>query len=122
MGEDHKENLMRCLRQWHEITLKQGEALSKGDLPLFEKLERVSLALQERLDGHFTRLKPARLDHEGLILLKEIHACQSRFIAELTSECQKISGTICSTRKNRTSIKGYRQNKGSIPRIKSQRT
>jgi hypothetical protein len=122
MGENHKENILKCLRQWHDITLKQSDVLAAGDLLQFERLNRVSIVLQTRFGSSLSHLKPARLDKEDLHLLKEIQACQARFIEEIGKGGQEVAKAIGNLRKNKSSLNGYRQNSAAIPRFKSERT
>jgi hypothetical protein len=122
MGENHQENLLKCLRQWHDITLKQSDVLSSGDLEQFERLNRVSIVLQNRFQTSLDNLVKPVLSAGDRALLEEISACQSRFIDELKKGADEMSRVIGTLRKNRASLAGYRQNSPALPRYKSERT
>jgi hypothetical protein len=122
MGENHKENLTECLKQWHDMTLRQNEVLAAGDLQQFERLNRVSIVLQSRFRNTISHLAPAKLDNREKRLLEEIQELQAVFIEEIKKGCQEVSRTIGTLRKNRTSLKGYRQGPPRAPRFKSERT
>lgn len=122
MGKDHKENILKCLKQWHDVTLKQHEALAGNDLSLFERLNRVSVVLQSRFGNSLSMLKTDVLDKESLTLLREIQKCQAGFIKEMNEKKQDLALAIGKLRKNRTSINGYRQKSPALPRFKSERT
>lgn len=122
MGEDNKENIIKSIRQWHALTLKQVQALLDGNLEDFGKLAQISVAFQTRLDNLLSTPAPLKLDKASLGLLKEIQTIQSDLIAELKKGTQEISNAIGTIRKNKTSMKGYRQAKSVTPRFKSERT
>ena len=122
MGENHKENLLKCLRQWHDITLKQSEVLSAGDLQQFERLNRVSIVLQNRFGNSLSHLKPGKLSGGALGLLEEIQSFQGKFIEEISRGSAELAHAIGNLRKNKASLNGYRQSSTSVPRFKSERT
>jgi hypothetical protein len=122
MGENHKEDILKCLSQWHDITVKQHEVLAAGDLDQFERLNRVSIVLQARFDNSISKLRPARLMEQELNLLKEIQAYQTRFIEEIQRGSQEVAKAIGTLRKNKNSMNGYRPNSPKPPRFKNERT
>ena len=122
MGENHKENILKYLKEWLSLSLKQRDALSRGNLDEFEKFTKVSVLLQSRIDELMSRLGPAKIDKPGLNLLKEIQDIQSDLVCRLKEGVSELSETIGVLRKNKTSLKGYRQPQTSPPRFKSERT
>lgn len=122
MGENHKEDLLKCLRQWHDIILKQDEVLAAGDLDQFERLNRVSTVLQSRFGNSLSMMKKPQLDQEERELVENIQAYQNKFIEEIRKGSQEVAKAIGSLRKNKASMNGYRQNASRPPRFKNERT
>jgi hypothetical protein len=121
MGENHKENILKCLKDWHSITLMQGKALSEGNIKEFEKLTAASVTLQARLDKLLIQIKPAKLNKECMNLLTLIKNHQDDLLTEITRGARELSKAIATLTKNTSSLKGYRQNRSSPPRFKSER-
>jgi hypothetical protein len=122
MGENNQENILKHLKEWHSLSLKQREALSQGNLELFEELTKVSVLLQARIDELLSGLRPAKIDRAALNLLKEIRNIQSCLISELKKGTHELSEAIGALRKNKTSLKGYRQTQSPAPHFKNERT
>lgn len=122
MGEDNKENIIKSIRQWHALTLKQVQALLDGNLDDFGKLAQISAAFQARLDSLLLAPAPLKLDSTSLGLLKEIQSIQSDLITELKKGTQEISDAIGTLRRNKTCMKGYRETASTTPRFKNERT
>jgi hypothetical protein len=122
VGENHKENLLSCLRQWHAITLKQREVLAAGNIDEFERFNRVAVVLQGRFDNSLSKLKQPRVAQEDMKLLEEIKELQAQFIEEFKKGTQELAKTIDTLRKNKNSMNGYRRNTPAKPRFKSERT
>lgn len=122
MGEDHKENILRFLKEWRSLTLKQGQALSEGNFEQLEQLTKISGMFQERFDAFLSKHRPKSLDQESMSLLKEIRNYRSEIIAELMKGRKELADAIASLNKNRTSLNGYRQSKSLPPKLMSHRT
>lgn len=122
MGKDSKENLLKHLKGWHSLSLKQKEALSQGNIEEFEKLTKVSVLLQSRVDELLSGIEHTQIDQPSLHLLKEIKRIQSDLVSELTKGVHELSETIGVLRKNKTSVKGYLGKPKPAPRFKSERT
>jgi len=110
------------LKGWHSLSLRQAEALSQGDLGEFGRLTKLSVLLQARVDELLSGLEPAGIDQASLPLLKEIRKIQTGLVSELEKGTHELSETIGVLRKNRTSLKGYRQTQTPAPRFTSGRT
>lgn len=122
MGEDHKEDILKHLKEWLSLSLEQKEAFSRGNLDEFEKLTKVSVLLQSRIDEMISQLGPAKIDKPCITLLNEIQSIQSDLVLMLKGSVSELSETIGALRKNRTSLMGYRQTQAPPPRYKSERT
>ncbi len=121
MGENHKENILKCLKDWRALSLMQGKALSEGKFEEFEKLTKVSVILQSKINNLLKKISPDKPDKESIELLKAIQKLQEGLIKELSKGVKELSQAIATLSKNRTSVKGYRQNKAVPPRFKSER-
>jgi hypothetical protein len=122
MGKNHQEDLLTCLRQWHDIILKQDEVLSQGDISQFERLNRVAVVLQTRFQNSLDNLDKSALTSQERTLLEEIHSFQTRFIEELKKGSEEIEKTIGKLTKNKNSMKGYKQKSHAQPRFKNEHT
>lgn len=122
MGQNHKENLVKCIKDWHTLSLKQVKTLREGNIDIFENLLKDSSAIQTHFGELISALKQEKLDQASLRMIKEIQAIQAGLIAELKKGTQELSNAIGSLRKNKNSMKGYRQTASSIPRFKNERT
>ncbi|HQG30638.1 MAG TPA: hypothetical protein PLA83_01810 [Deltaproteobacteria bacterium] len=122
MGENNKENILKHLKGWHSLSLKQGEALSQGNLEEFTRLTKVSVLLQARVDDLLSGLGSAGIDQASLSLLKEIQKIQTGLVSDLRKDASELSETIGVIRKNKNSLKGYRRTQTPAPRFKSERT
>lgn len=122
MGENHKENLLKCLRQWRDITARQREVLAEGDLEQFERLNRVSLVLQSRFDNSLSKAGDARRDETVAALLEEIRANQAVFVDAVSRDIKELAAAIGRLAQGRRSLGGYRRNPHAAPRFKSERT
>jgi hypothetical protein len=122
MGKNHQKDLLTCLKQWHDITLKQGEVLAQGDISQFERLNRVSIVLQSRFQNSLEKLEKPELASSDRTLLEEIRSLQAGFIEELERGTEEIAKSIGMLSKNKKSMKGYKQKPPAQPRFKSERT
>ncbi len=122
MGKDHKEDILKCLKDWRALTLKQAGSLLNGDLQEFEKLTKASVAIQNRLDDLITSILPEKPDKESVTLLQEIQKLQAGLLAELKKGAKELSNAIGELRKNTSALKGYHKNTNTSPRFKSERT
>ncbi len=122
MGTDHQKIVLSLLKKWRSLILEQGTSLSEGDVEKFERLTRDTAVVQARLDDLFSRLKPAKLDKETIELLREIGNRHAELLTELERGTDEISNTLGDLRKNRSSLKGYRQTKAPGPRFMNERT
>lgn len=122
MGTDHQKIVLSLLKKWRSLILEQGTSLSEGDVEKFERLTRDTAVVQARLDDLFSRLKPAKLDKETIELFREIGNRHAELLTELERGTDEISNTLGDLRKNRFSLKGYRQTKAPGPRFMNERT
>jgi hypothetical protein len=122
MGENNKEKLLKLLREWRSLSLKQKEVLSQRNLEQFEKLTNVSELFQTHINELISHFRPTGIDQTALGMLKEIQSIQSDLVSELKKGVCELSETIRTLRKNKTSMKGYRQVQTQSPRFKSERT
>lgn len=122
MGENHKEDLLKCLRQWRDITARQGEALAGGDLEQFERLNRVALVLQSRFENSLPEAGKPRRDEAVRNLLEEIRANQALFIDAISRDIKELATAMGKLAKDRKSLGGYRRSSHAAPRFTSKRT
>lgn len=122
MGTDHQKIILSLLKKWRSLIQEQGTSLSESDVEKFERRTRDTAVVQARLDEIFSRLKSAKLDKETIELLKEIQSSHAGLLTELERGIDEISNTLGDLRKNRTSLKGYRQVEASGPRFMNERT
>ena len=122
MGKDSKKIILNLLNNWRSIIAGQTEALTSGDLDRFANLDRESVSIQAQLDEHLSKRSAVHNDREVLDSLQELHALHSSVVDALIVGTKEISETIGMLRKNKTSLKGYKQHKVSAPRFMSERT
>ncbi|HPJ93487.1 MAG TPA: hypothetical protein PLU81_09560 [Deltaproteobacteria bacterium] len=122
MGKDSKKIILNLLNNWRSIIACQTEALTSGDLDRFAQLNRESVSIQAQLDEHLSKRSAVRNDREVLDSLQELHALHSSVVDAFIVGTKEISETIGMLRKNKTSLKGYKQHKVSAPRFMSERT
>lgn len=122
MGKDHKEIILTLARKWRAILLEETEILSNGNLEKFDKLTKESVQIQARLDDMLSKIDPASLGKEILDLMGELQEHNANLVAELTRGRKELSVRIGTLRKNKTSLKGYKQKKKAAPRFMNERT
>ena len=122
MGKDSKKIILNLLNNWRSIIVCQTEALTSDDLDRFAKLNRESESIQEQLDEHLSTCVAVRDDREVLDSIQALQALHSSVVDALIVGTKEISETIGMLRKNKTSLKGYKQHKVSAPRLMSERT
>ena len=122
MGKDSKKIILNLLNTWRSIIVGQTGALSSGDLDRFDLLNRESVSIQTQLDELLSNCDAVRNDTEILDSIQGLHALHSGVVDALIVGTKEISETIGMLRKNKTSLKGYKQQKVSAPRFMSERT
>ena len=121
MGENHKENILKCLKDCHALSTMQVKALSAGNIEEFEKLTKVSVILQSKFETLKKKMSPDKPSRECVELLKAIQKIQDGLIKELSNGVSELSQAIANLSRNKKSVKGYRQNMPVSPRFKSER-
>ena len=122
MEKDYKQVILTYLHQWHALVRKEAELLAAGDLEEFEILNRKSASIQEKLDNILSKKMPQDLGKEIPDLMKKIHTLQSEIAEELEKGTKELAVRIGALRKNKTSLKGYKQYKPKTPRFMNERT
>jgi hypothetical protein len=122
MGKVSKKIILTLITKWRSLIVGQTDALSKGDLDQFELLNKKSVAIQAQLDKILLNSDTTRMDKEVLDSMQELHALHSGLVDGLIDGTKELSERIGLLRKNKTSLKGYKQQKISVPRFMSERT
>jgi len=122
MGKDNKKDITDLISRWHSIAEKEIKALSEGNFDNLEKLLQESTLIQSRLDNILSK---ADLTRPGIDLagsMKKILDMQSGVLEELQKGTIELSHRIGKLRKNKASLRGYRQTKHHLPRFMSEKT
>jgi len=119
MGDNNTETILTLLNAWQKIIDLESEAISDGDFQKLEKLVHDSTVLLKRLEAFFS--DHAVKDKRTLEMMKRIFKQQGQNIQVLQSRTEELKQEIGDLRRNKTSLGGYRQNKISVPRVKSER-
>jgi len=122
MGKNHKKIILTLLNKWRSIIVEETGALSNNDLDQFETLNKKSVSIQAQLEEILSTIDTNRVDKEVLGLMEELSALHSGLVTELMQGTKELSEKIGILRKNKTSLKGYKQKKTSTPRFMSGRT
>ncbi len=122
MGKDNKKIILNLLHKWRSIIDEETGALSSGDLDHVELLNKKSVSLQAQLDKILADSHAVHMDKEVLDSMQKLHALHSNLIKGLMAGTKKLSEKIGMLRKNKTSLKGYKQQKISAPRFMNERT
>ena len=122
MGKDSKKIILTLLNKWRSIIVEETGALAGDDLDQFELLNKISVSIQAQLDEMLSNSDTIRMDKEVLDSMQELHALHSGLVDGLIEGTKELSDKIGILRKNKTSLKGYKQQKISAPRFMNERT
>jgi hypothetical protein len=121
MGNHHTETILTLLDAWQKIIDLESEAISEGNFQKLETLVHDSTMLMKRLEKLFSSSDPSVRDKRTLEMIKKIFEQHGKNIQVLQSRTDELKQEIGDLRKNQSSLGGYKQNKVSAPRFKSER-
>lgn len=108
MGEDHPQEIARCLTQWHALAEREVAALREGDFEALEELIQETVRVRTRLDGALAAVDPHRLRPEIRTLMEEIFQIQEALMQEMQKGAAILGEKIDTVRKNTASLRGYK--------------
>ena len=104
------------------MAARELTALSEGRFDELEELIRQAAVIQRELDKHFSVRALSDCSPEVTRNLREIHAMQANILKEMQHGYDLLSERIGTLRRNRSSLAGYKQHKGSSPRFFNRHT
>jgi septal ring factor EnvC (AmiA/AmiB activator) len=120
MADNHPETALNLLRLWREILVKVSAALSRGDLQDLENLLHQTSKILGQLDRALADSRIPKKDVTKMI--KELHQEQEKIITALKTQTEELGHELGILRKNKTSLKGYKQKDAGMPRFMNERT
>ena len=121
MAGNNPETALNLLRAWRILLCKESEALKQGNIHELEKLFEETSRIQKQL-GRLLASPTCAKDKKIPILIKELLQEQDNIITDLKNQTEEISQEIGLLKKNKTSLKGYKQKKTSSPTFLNKRT
>jgi uncharacterized protein (UPF0335 family) len=122
MVKNSKEIILTLLNAWRNISIEEAKALRFGDLDRFEKLNSDSTQIQSQLDNILSDIDLSGFSQEISGLMEKIRKLNSDVLKELQTGTKELSKRIALLRKNKVSMKGYKQNKSIAPRFMNKHT
>lgn len=122
MADHHPEAVLNLLKSWRSVLNRQSEALEQGNVKDLADLVMQTLTIQQQLQGMLSASSPTTNRKMISDLLSDIHKHQNIFIEALKCQTEELAHEIRALQKNKSSLKGYKQKKTSIPRFMSERT
>lgn len=123
MGNDHSQEIIRCLTVWRTISKRAVAALLHGNIEDVHELIEQSRLIQARLNTYLAGVNRRALDSEARALMAEIHQIQAALQCELQKGASVMGDKIASLRKNTVSMHGYKRPiPAAAPRYLSKRT
>jgi len=113
---------LNLLKSWRTVLNRQSEALEQGSMQDLADLVRQSLTIQQKLEGMLSASCPTTNRKMVSDLLSDIHKHQNILIEALKCQAGELAHEIGALQKNKSSLKGYKQKKTSIPRFMSEHT
>jgi uncharacterized protein (UPF0335 family) len=122
MVKNSKEIILTLLNAWRNISIEEAKALRFGDLDRFEKLNSESTHIQSQLDYILADIDTSGFSRKVSELMEKIRKLNSSLLKELHKGTKELSERIALLRKNKVSMKGYKQNKSIAPRFMNKHT
>jgi hypothetical protein len=122
MAEHHPEAALTLLETWRIALVRQSRAIAQGNMEELEVLVTQSAKIQRQLGKILASSSTLIHDRKIAGLIKALHLEQGQVIDSLSTQTEKLAHEIGALRKDKASLKGYRQKKPAQPRFKSERT
>jgi len=118
MGKNYtKERLVQDLTKWRSISKQELDALKQEDLSKLKTLIDESVQIQMALDQGLSEIDPTHINNNDIKIMKEIQNVQETIIKEFQTGPSLLKKRIQKVRQNKTSLKGYKQQRVITPRF-----
>ena len=121
MGNHHTEEILNLLNSWETLINLESGAISEGDIQKLGELVNRSTSILQSLETIFSSSGAVKHDKATQETMKRLYEQQDKNIRVLQEHTDELRQSIGELRKNKSSIKGYKQNQATHTRFKNER-